>query len=196
MSSQNHRPGARIALSPVAYAKEKLKMVDNLEQQLNQLANTKSDEEASRLRMRLCEVVSDIILTEPQFAQRHDCVGRLWRSCFYAPIGVLRKRKAKEQRKKGPNVGRYETSLANFLKEAITLYEYLITQYKDKLVIASNNSSMSVAAAVTIATRRFSKTSCLQGPRRCRTGSLSHIHSFGRFAQIRQQLRCRTNSLR
>jgi len=119
--------------------------VDNLEQQLNQLANTKSDEEASRLRMRLCEVVSDIILTEPQFAQRHDCVGRLWRSCFYAPIGVLRKRKAKEQRKKGPNVGRYETSLANFLKEAITLYEYLITQYKDKLVIASNNSSMSQA---------------------------------------------------
>ncbi|CAB9516977.1 Protein SMG7 [Seminavis robusta] len=141
MSSQ-HRPGAKVSLSPAGYSKEQLKKVENLEAQLEQLPSKKSDDQASRLRMRLCEVVSDIILTDPLFALQHDCIGRLWRSCFYGPIGTLRSRISREKRKKGPNVAKLEKSLKHFLGEAITLYEYLITQYHGKLVPSQHDPTM------------------------------------------------------
>lgn len=133
-SNSQHRPGANASLSPAAYAKEKLKKVENLEQQLSNLPAKKSDDQASKLRMRLCEILSDIILTDPHFSIRHDCIGRLWRNCFYSPIGVLRQRTAREKRKKGPNVVKYEKMLTHFLSEAITLYDYLMSQYHSKLL--------------------------------------------------------------
>jgi Est1 DNA/RNA binding domain/Telomerase activating protein Est1 len=134
MASSQHRPGAKVSLSAASYATEQLKRVENLETQLEQLPPKKSDDQASRLRMRLCEIVSDIILTDPLFALKNDCIGRLWRSCFYGPIGTLRSRISREKRKKGPNVAKLEKSLSHFLTEAITLYEYLISQYHGKLL--------------------------------------------------------------
>ena len=136
MANSQHRPGANVSLSPAAYAKEKLKKVDNLETQLSHLPAKKADDQASRLRMRLCEVLSDIILTDPLFSLKHDCIGRLWRSCFYSPIGTLRSRISREKRKKGPNVAKLEKSLNHFLSEAITLYDYLMGQYHSKLLQA------------------------------------------------------------
>lgn len=142
MASSQHRPGAKVSLSPASYAIEQLKRVENLETQLEQLPPKKSDDQASRLRMRLCEIVSDIILTDPLFALKNDCIGRLWRSCFYGPIGTLRSRISREKRKKGPNVTKLEKSLSHFLTEAITLYEYLISQYHCKLLPSQFDASM------------------------------------------------------
>ena len=143
-SNSQHRPGANVTLSPAAHCKEKLKKVDNLEEQLVKLADTKSDEQASKFRMRLCEVLSDIILTDPLFSIKHDCIGRLWRNCFYAPIGILRARIAREKRKKLPNGPKLQKTLNHFLSEAITLYDYLMTSYHTKLKQADPTMSLSL----------------------------------------------------
>jgi hypothetical protein len=65
-------------------------------------------------------------------------------SCFYSPINFWRQRIRKETKRKGgggqhPNsnaasIQKLEQGFANFLREAITLFEYLVTQYKSKLL--------------------------------------------------------------
>ena len=111
----------------------------DLEAQLAALPPKACEEKTSRIRIQLCEVLSDILLTDPQFALRKDCSGRLWRNCFYARIGELRSRIAREKRKKGqgPSVVKLEQSLKVFLKEAIALYKYIIDNYETKLLPSS-----------------------------------------------------------
>lgn len=143
-SNSQHRPGANVTLSPAAHCKEKLKKVENLEEQLAAVSTKKSDEQASKLRMRLCEMLSDIILTDPLFSTKHDCIGRLWRNCFYHPIGTLRSRISREKRKKLPNAPKLQQTLNHFLSEAITLYDYLMTSYHAKLKQADPTMSLSL----------------------------------------------------
>ena len=67
--------------------------------------------------------------------------------CFYTPIGVWRSRINKEIKRKREghsstqSVRQLEASFSNFLQEAITLFEYLITQYKSKLMPMSQSQS-------------------------------------------------------
>lgn len=69
--------------------------------------------------------------------------------CFYTPIGIWRSRINKEIKRKGEgqsstqSVRQLEASFSNFLQEAITLFEYLITQYKSKLMPMALSQSQS-----------------------------------------------------
>jgi Telomerase activating protein Est1 len=130
MSSSQHRPGAMVSLSPAAYAKDKMKKVENLENQLANVPSKKNDEQKSKLRVQLCEMLSDIILKAPLPALKHDCVGHLWRHCFYGTISTLRQRISKEKKKGGPNISKLQNTLSTFISEAVTLYDYLIDQYQ------------------------------------------------------------------
>lgn len=146
MASQNHRPGASISISPTAYSKDKIKRVENLETQLLEVStkSKQNEEHASRLRMQLCEILSDILLTDPEFATKNDCIGRLWRGCFYGPIGLLRQRISREKKKKdSPNMTKLHRSLNTFISEAITLYEYLVSQYHAKLLGKPDGATVS-----------------------------------------------------
>lgn len=135
-----------MSLSPAAYAKDKIKRVENLEAQLLDASakSKQNDEHASRLRMQLCEILSDILLTDPEFATKNDCIGRLWRGCFYGPIGLLRQRISREKKKKdSPNMSKLNRSLNTFISEAITLYDYLVSQYHAKLLGEPGGASVS-----------------------------------------------------
>jgi len=148
--SQYHRPGAAVSHSPASYAKKKLCLADNLEKQLNDLPDkhkAHQQPKASNLRVRLCELLSDVLLTDPKFAIEHDCINRLWKGCFYEVIGYFRQRISREKRKptskKDPSslVPRYEKFLKRHLQEAVQLYEYLISQYHAKLLPSDPQSA-------------------------------------------------------
>ena len=115
------------------YFKNQLSRAAALE---SDLSEAKSEEKASRLRIQLCEVLSDVILSNPELSLRKDCFGRLWRSCFYARIGELRSRISREKRRKKSqaSLDNLETTLKTFLKEGVTLYKYLVEQYEVKLL--------------------------------------------------------------
>lgn len=143
MATSQHRPGVSVALSPASYVKEKLKIVETIESQLSDLPPSSSkntsitnkhvDEQASRLRVKLCQILSDIILTCPSVSVENNCLERLWRHCFYNPIGLIRSRLSREKRKKGPHVKRIEKSLEKHLFEAINLYDFMVVQFHDKI---------------------------------------------------------------
>lgn len=126
-----------------------VKRADDLESQLNGLPKKSSthDEKAARLRSHLCEVLSDILITDPILGMEHDGSGRLWRNCFYTPIGIWRNRISREKRKQGPNLATFEQSFKKFLSEAIMLYEFLIAQYKSKLLPPSARDASSQDAS-------------------------------------------------
>ena len=131
--SQRHRPAVSVKKSPSDRLNKLLQSADDLEKQLSHLSKS-SDEKAARLRSHLCEVLSDVLITDPLVGTENDCIGRLWRTCFYAPILIWRSRISREKRKKGLNVASLEQSFKRFLGEAITLYEYLVLQYQSKLL--------------------------------------------------------------
>ena len=54
--------------------------------------NTNTEPQAAELRVKLCELFSDIILSDPIFGLRKDVTNRLWYSCFYDRIQELRSR--------------------------------------------------------------------------------------------------------
>ena len=62
------------------------------------------------LRVQICELLADILLTDPDYAHEHQIPDRLWRQCFYDRIRRLRKEPA---------------ALQTILKEAHAFYEYL-----------------------------------------------------------------------
>lgn len=158
----SHRPSVEVKLGSNAQMQHQMIRASDIESQLigltkkssggNNAGNKSSsqEEKASKLRMQLCELLSDILLTEPSYSLHQDCVGRLWRSCFYTPIGQFRSRISREKRKSGNNDGRggtptnggsgtsskvtrLEKQLFHFLSEAVTLYDYLVSQYRQKL---------------------------------------------------------------
>lgn len=131
--SQNHRPGVSVKRSPSAYIAKQLKRAVDIEQQLESFQKS-NEEKAGKLRRHLCEVLSDILLSDPVLAKEQDCCGRLWNACFYKVVSTLRSRISREKRKKGPNLQTLNHQFKKFLAEATTLYDYLVGQYHAKLV--------------------------------------------------------------
>jgi hypothetical protein len=93
------------------------------------------DPAASQLRIKVCEYLTDLILTDPSFACEHGIVDRLWRLCFYDRIRTLRASRDKLKRR-GEDSERIEKALVTHLSEAISLYKYLIESLEDKLMKA------------------------------------------------------------
>jgi hypothetical protein len=137
--SQSHRPGVSVKRSPSAYIAKQLKRAADIEQQLETFQKS-NEEKAGKLRRHLCEILSDILLSDPVLAKEHDCCGRLWNACFYKVVSTLRSRISREKRKKGPNLKSLNQQFKKFLAEATTLYDYLVGQYHAKLVPESSHS--------------------------------------------------------
>lgn len=131
--SQSQTPGDTFAISQRARLETLILRAGDLEQQLANLK--KSDEQtAASLRSHLCEVLSDIIISDPALSWENDCAGKLWRSCFYAPIVVWRKKLSREKKRQGSAVKTLEQNFKRFLNEALTLYDYLVVQYQSKIL--------------------------------------------------------------
>jgi Est1 DNA/RNA binding domain/Telomerase activating protein Est1 len=100
-------------------------------------------ENVDHLRVRLCEVLSNIILIHPVFAVQKQCWKRLWSHTFYARIQTYRADLAKfEQRiKKSKDTDADKlalakkqwkatrTAFAKFLQETIHMYEFIYKNY-------------------------------------------------------------------
>lgn len=146
--SERQRPGASLVQSHVEKVRELLASARDLNHQLANLG-TAEEEKASSLRGQLCEVISDLTITDPAVADEHDLATMLWRSCFYVPICSFRKQISKAKRKKGGSPPRtLETQFKRFLEEALQLYNYLSVQFQSKLVppgLSQGNSSQDMS---------------------------------------------------
>jgi len=139
---------------PSDHLRTRLTKAFEIESRLSSLSSTTSSEEvASKLRIQLCEVFSDILLADTHLSARKDLSGRMWRSCFYGRIGELRSRikkgksklnklskktnlnatgsnnNSKEIENQKKSIEEFEESLTTFLREAVILYEYLVDKY-------------------------------------------------------------------
>ena len=135
------------------YAQNLQERACDLEKKLLVLA--KDDHKADALRVPLCEVLADCLLTSPSFAEKHDVCGRLWKHCFYTRIAHLRKC-ARKAANSAANANRNTTSsstinkqsqmqqyLLQFLTEAVTLYDYLISKLQEQLATAVTTNTNS-----------------------------------------------------
>ncbi|EED94374.1 predicted protein [Thalassiosira pseudonana CCMP1335] len=125
--------------------------------------STSSEEKLSALRLKLCELFSDLILTDPIIAMSQNAIDRIWKYCFYGRINEIRSRITKEKSRakmrlldgggrgeivsstastvSNNGVEDFEKQLAQFLKEAVALYEYLIGKYVKMLMPVSSQAS-------------------------------------------------------
>jgi hypothetical protein len=174
------RSAVKVTKSPAAHVRERFQSASDLEKRLQSLgggggttgaAGTSgagsSENKANQIRVPLCEILSDILLTDPAFSVQKDVLGRLWRHCFYSRIGPQRARIAKEKRKQQQQVqgqvqgqgqgqlqvsnstnaaAKLEKNLYFFLQEAVTLYEYLVEKLQSKLI---NDKSSATASGTT-----------------------------------------------
>ena len=132
--SQFQRPGALLVPSHTEKVRELLQRARDLESQLATLGKPDEDK-AAQLRSHLCEVISDLIITDPAVSLEHDMATTLWRSCFYIPICSFRKEISKAKRRKENSPTRaFEHQFKKFLSEALALYDYLSVQYQSKLM--------------------------------------------------------------
>jgi hypothetical protein len=162
------RSAVKVTKSPAAHVRERFQSASDLEKRLQSLGGSStagtgtagsSENKANQIRVPLCEILSDILLTDPAFSVQKDVLGRLWRHCFYSRIGPQRARIAKEKRKQhlqgqgqGPlqmsnstnAAAKLEKNLYFFLQEAVTLYEYLVENLQSKL---SNDKSTASGTA-------------------------------------------------
>lgn len=117
-----------------------LTQVTSLEAKLKSILATKSSSkeaqaEASSVRMELCETFSSILIDHSHLALRKDIPGRLWNNCFYTEIQTLRSRIAKAKRNNdSEKLKKDQKVFDTFLKEAIILYDFLIDQFRGKLL--------------------------------------------------------------
>jgi len=123
-------------------ALSQLKQAEETEARLSRALKQKSssDVNAQTLRLRLCELYANVLITSPAVGQDYDIPNKMWRSCFYRRIGECRARLAalnKNVTTDGKNVqARKESTMKAyrvFLREGIQFYEYIIQQYRDKL---------------------------------------------------------------
>jgi hypothetical protein len=129
-----------------------------LEAQLKSLiaSDLNTESKASEIRIKLCEVFSDVLLTDCTTALRKDVTSRLWYSCFYNRIQELRQRIAKEKnraRKQSATgdiedagkarIKHAEQSLKNFIQEGITLYNFLVDRLQGSLLPPEETQSQS-----------------------------------------------------
>lgn len=150
-SSQLHRKGATVSPSVNQRVKSLLERASDLEHQLSNLAGKSNEEKAARLRSHLCEVLSDVLISDPATGHSQDCTGRLWRSCFYAPILIWRKKISREKKKQSnpKTLKSLEQNFKKFLGEAVTLYDYLTVQYQSKLVSCLGDEDKATLTAPT-----------------------------------------------
>jgi hypothetical protein len=136
-----------------------LNTASRLEAQLKALSvsNTKTEGKASELRIKLCEVFSDVLLSDCTTALRKDVTGRLWYSCFYNRIQELRQRitkeKSRSKKQKATGVStadggkerikNAEDSLKTFIQEGITLYNFLVDRLQGSLIPGQSQSQNS-----------------------------------------------------
>lgn len=92
---------------------------------------------ANRIRIPLCELLADMMLTDPRQALLWDVDQRLWRHCFYSRIVPLRAQIAKKNKKAKASHDNsaqlLEQSLQLLLAEAVTLYQFMAQNLTDKL---------------------------------------------------------------
>jgi len=113
------------------------------------LAEESNESVGRKLRIQLCQYLSDIVLSDPVVAVSEDCVGRLWRVCFYARINKLRGRISREAKKsKGESKAVLEESLKTFLGEATVLYDYLVHKLEDSVAGMSEEDGISAVACI------------------------------------------------
>lgn len=109
------------------------------------LPSKTAEPKKAALRAKLCEMYSDMLLHDPQYASRKDCLNRLWRNCFYGHISELRKRLSAEQKRKGSKVIDLTNNFNAFLTDAIQLYVYLVREYIGKLTTDLTYSQSSLS---------------------------------------------------
>ena len=175
------RPGTRHILSPAAHVQKQYQKCLDLEQRIQAAqskgsssnnnntttATTATAAVVNKLRVPLCEALSDLILTDPAFAAQHTICERLWRLCFYQRISALRLAVHQEKRKKRQHSSssaaattttnkaiKPQQALLDFLVEAAALYEYLLQKLQAKLVQQVRGSSHADAAAADVAANR------------------------------------------
>jgi hypothetical protein len=154
------RSAVRVTISPSQRILELQKKIVEIEQRLIAISKTTpasskpqqdnhNDAETVQVnhyRSQLCEKLCDLILYEPSMAQApFDAVGRLWRHCFYERIKRTRARIQKEKKKRTtPNNNnnsssshqqqQFQDSLHIFLREGVTLFDYLCDRMQKKLL--------------------------------------------------------------
>ena len=129
------------------YLKKKHAHATQLEEELAMLPPKTAEHKKAALRAKLCEMYSDMLLHDPQYALRKDCLNRLWRNCFYGHISELRKRLSAEQKKKGSKVVDLTNIYNAFLTDAIQLYVYLVREYTGKLTMDLASSQVSLSGS-------------------------------------------------
>ena len=146
---QRQRSGAKILKSKKDAEKDEIRRLEkqlvkaaDIEEQLAALATKKDDNRSYKLRSHLCEVLSDVLISNPQISLERDCFQRLWRGCFYNPIRIWRQRVSREKRKRSPTLATTQEGFKHFLDEAVTLYDYLVLQYLTKLVPSATQMEM------------------------------------------------------
>jgi Telomerase activating protein Est1/Est1 DNA/RNA binding domain len=153
--SQDDNNNAVMAIS----AQEADDRAKALEQQLAQLetstegaknkkssSSSSKNDQANALRVQICELLADLMLTDPLHASQHSVMERMWRKCFYVRISHLRAKLAAYKRKQkhpsnesssastSSSIAALEQHLVFFLGEAIVLYTYLVEKLEEKLV--------------------------------------------------------------
>ena len=148
------RENLRAKLSLCSDLEAKLTNLVEQERKSSSTSNSNSsraeiETRSSKIRTDLCELYCDIILSDADFAWAKDCVGRLWRSCFYGRITELRARITKERSRMkrcmskddADGAARHrkavegvERTLKDFLKEARKLFLYILDKYQSMLL--------------------------------------------------------------
>jgi len=142
-----------VEISETCRLDEQLAKAADIESQLGALANKKvpsDDDKSYKLRSHLCEVLSDVLISNPKMSLEKDCFQRLWRGCFYNPIRIWRQQVSREKRKRSPSLPATQEGFKHFLSEAVTLYDYLVLQYLTKLVPSSTQQEMTQQSADTL----------------------------------------------
>jgi len=86
----------------------KLSQAKALQAKLNALAaeqksrpkrSSSIEEKASAVRLQLCHLLSDLLLSDPITSLEQDAIGRTWKYCFYGHIKEIESRIAREKSK-------------------------------------------------------------------------------------------------
>ncbi|KAL7468093.1 hypothetical protein ACHAXS_008318 [Conticribra weissflogii] len=134
------------------------------EQKTRRKNSASFEEKASAVRLKLCHLLSDLLLSDPITSLEQDAIGRTWKYCFYGHIKEIElriareKSKAKKRKAEGGGGGiapssntadeildALEKRHKQFLNEAIALYKYLIDKYT-KMLSQSSQASNTAAS--------------------------------------------------
>lgn len=131
-----------VDMSQNSALKEQLAEATKLESKLSR--KNESSKDTQVYQRRLCELLSQVLISDPEIAMKTDCSARLWRGCFYANISKLRGTitKTKKRGKGSAEVKLLEDQLRSYIAEAISLYVYLVDNYEKKLTSSVSGSGV------------------------------------------------------